>query len=345
MDNVYYGEELKRRLLTLRHLKATLNGTRDWVNMRCPLCGDSKKDPNKKRMYIKVKLKDGENSLFCCHNCNTIGPTESILPLLFDGDYEILSLAKSYGNELRKNPKYKYYKMTKRKDVKLDLPPNTEFNKDKIKYINKRLGIKLTNGDIRGYKIVIDFYDFLYMNRVENLTRDKRVCDKLETDYFGFLTLNNDYLVMRNIRNSEDKYMKRYEVYSIFGNDDTTKRMYIMPTEIDITQEIEINIAEGVFDILGVFHHIKNKETKNKLYVAVCGSGYESVIRYIISKYGVIFHKINIFSDSDKDVSYYRNIKRKLGKRVDGDITVYYNKIGKDYGVPKEEIDLKYVRI
>lgn len=337
------GRALTKKLLTLKHLKAQLNGSRTWVNMRCPFCGDSKKDKLKKRFYVKVDFKDNEMPIVYCHNCGIVMSVPDALPVLFPDEYELSSEFRAHSNRVRRSANAKKLDFIEKKKIVLKMPPNTKYNLDKINYINDRMGITLTKDDLYRFKIVVDLYDFLAMNCIKHLTRDKRVCDKLETDYIGFLTINNDIVNMRNIRDfKEDKIMKRYENYAIFDND-ISRRMFILSNSVDITRKIKIVIAEGVFDLMGIYNHVKNKELEDHIYIAVCGSGYDNALRYVISHYGVIFHEIEIYSDSDKPLSYYKDVKRRLGKRIEGNIKVFYNKNPKgDFGCKKEEIDIKY---
>jgi hypothetical protein len=143
-------------------------------------------------------------------------------------------------------------------------------------------------------------------------------------------------------RNTVNNSNKRYEKYPIFYSLDNTRQFYSIPNIIDILtpEYTEINIAEGVFDILGIFYHLKGGDRKNKIYVAVCGSGFNNVIKYLINL-GVFGNNIilNIYSDSDKEVSHYKYIKKNLSVWF-GEMNIYYNSIGKDYGVHEEKIKL-----
>lgn len=340
-----YSEYLADKLLSLRELKPSFTGDRKWIHMRCAFCGDSKYDRNKTRLYIKVGVEDGEIPIFYCHNCGVCGPIDKALPVLFPNDYEIESQTSLYYKHAKLNPKSKKFALTRKKKIVIKAPLAKQYNLEKIQYINNRLGIKLNMRDIIKYKIVIDLYQFLAENNIQSLTRDKRICDKFETDYVGFLTVNNEYINLRNFRDSynNDKYLKRYENYNIFDLADNTRRYYIIANEIDIMKDVEIHIAEGPFDILGVYNHIHNKDDKNKIYAAVCGSGYENVIKYIITEYGVLFNTIHIYSDNEpeKNISFYKKIQRNLGDRI-GEMRVYYNKLSKDFGVRKEQIDYYY---
>ena len=80
------------------------------------------------------------------------------------------------------------------------------------------------------------------------------------------------------------------------------------------------------------------------LYVAVCGAGFLSVLKYIISMGLTCNVDINIFSDADRAPYFYKNIKKELSPWVNS-INLYYNSKSKDYGVTRDEINLVKKRI
>ena len=119
-----------------------------------------------------------------------------------------------------------------------------------------------------------------------------------------------------------------------------------MPNKIDpFDNGIKtINIAEGVFDILGIYYNILNKYDYNTVYTAINGSGYLNVIKYILEQGLLCDVNVNIFSDADRAPDYYTNMIKTLAPFVN-DIRLFYNEIGKDYGVPKDQVRLKEVQI
>ena len=342
-----YCTKLTAKLLNLHHLRPVITVDRKWVNMRCPFCGDSKKDYNKKRFYVKVEPEEGELPYFHCFNCGVGGPIHMAISTLFESDYDMESETNIYYKKMALNPKAKKYRMMKRKEVVISKPIARDYNVEKIHYINKRLGINLTMRDIVKYKIIIDLYQFLSENKVSKLTRNKNITDKMETDYVGFLSANNNCINMRNFRdsNKQNKYLKRYENYSVFG-DDIVQKYYIISNTIDVMKDIDIIIAEGPFDIIGVYNHVYDKDDKNKIYVAVCGSGYLSLIKNLITDLGIIFCNIYIYSDNenDKDIEFYKELKERLGERINT-MRVFYNKLGKDFGVTKDRIRCYGIKI
>lgn len=70
------------------------------ANFRCPLCGDSKKDPNKTRGYF---FQSGESVKFKCQNCGAPGNVPSLLKQINPGLFDEY-VAECYLNK-KKKPK------------------------------------------------------------------------------------------------------------------------------------------------------------------------------------------------------------------------------------------------
>ena len=102
-----------------------------------------------------------------------------------------------------------------------------ELAKEKLKYINDRLGIKMTFKEALDNKIVFNLYELLGGNGVKYLTREQFVGDILQQNFLGFLSYDNGFINMRNIRKpgiiQYDKLDKRYINYNIFNNTDNSK--------------------------------------------------------------------------------------------------------------------------
>lgn len=69
-----FRERIKHRLPLLIERA----GSGNW-NFRCPLCGDSKKNPKKRRGYL---VEERDTLMFYCHNCNKSYPFDVFLRLL-----------------------------------------------------------------------------------------------------------------------------------------------------------------------------------------------------------------------------------------------------------------------
>jgi hypothetical protein len=342
--NVDYSDKLYR---ALKNRSVCIDRRRydGFIITRCPFCGDSIKNRNKGHLYIKVVIAEGEVSWYKCHKCGTKGLTDSYLfglLSIYDDELEFLRkvndtvASKQYGKlGLRDN---------KIKPIKILPPLNNAFTKAKIKYINKRIGISLTQKDIEKFKLVFNLRDFLDYNNIKNITRDNKIITNLDESYVGFLSAKSEFINFRIIDdNLIDKYNQRYENYNIFDLHDNTRRFITIKDKIDIMKNITIKTCEGPFDLMGIYKNVCDEESKNTIYVANMGMSPESVMFYYIRK-GVIFNKLQIYADKGVSLDYYRDLKQnKLGYKYKGNIEVFYNdfKDKKDFGVPKEEIKLK----
>lgn len=320
------------------------------VVVRCPFCGDGR-TPNKGHMYIKLDTsREDEPILYMCQKCTESGIlTPSIMRTLGLNDLGVNSNLMEFNTRVKKNRR----KVLGIKDNSYDFitprpDPNDPYNIKKLTYINSRLGLHLTFDDWVKYKTIFNLAHFFKVNRIENMTVNLNRARLLNTNYVGLLTVRNDFINFRNLY--EDSNL-RYDKYRIFDELDNSRKFYTIPNEIDLltTETITINMAEGTFDIHGVFHHIMNGETHNQIYVAVCGSAFTSVLKYFIQM-GVIGNVVvNIFSDNNHKLNFYKPMKKELSQWV-REFNVYYNTIldkkGKsDYGVPKEQIEIVKTRL
>jgi hypothetical protein len=308
------------------------------IAVRCIFCGDSKKNKRITRLYIKINTEDNEPILFHCFNC----PVEGILTPQVLREFDIRDLELSSELLTYNNAISKYTKGIIKKDneinIKIPVYNNIDARLEKKKnYIEDRLGIKLSFDELYKLKTIFNLYDFIEINKIEEFTMAMNYCDNIDENYIGFLSTRNEFINFRNIISDDHRYIK----YSIFKNLDNTRRFYTIPNKIDIltNNKITINIAEGVFDILGVYYNITERETHNMIYAAVCGAGYISVIKYFIEK-GIFGNvDLHIYSDSDMDIDFYRNALDKKRIWIDN-IKVFYNEKRKDFGVPKDNIKI-----
>lgn len=315
------------------------------VSIRCPFCGDSRKHEDSTHFYVKVNMKEDTPVLFMCHLCDTSGIlTPSVLRSLEINDLSLNSGLLIYNKTAMKNMKHQIG--VTNNEFNFEVPvadANDERNIFKKEYYEKRLGIKTTFEELAELKTIFKLGQFLHHNEIEKITVSKEKGQALHDDYMGFLTAKNEFINFRKVYESK---FKRYEKYSIFQNLDNTRKFYTIPNQVDLlsTKKITINIAEGVFDIHGIYYHLYEKEKKNMIYAAVCGAGYISVIKYFI-KMGVFDNvDLNIYSDDDRHPSYYKPVVRELSPWVDN-INLFYNEKSKDYGVTKQEIKIVKKRI
>ena len=336
MSQLY--ETLKKRL---RVCKLNSSGTE--VCVRCPFCLDSIKDPFKGHMYIE----NNPPFRYFCQRCNASGRVNiKFLNKLGVEDFRIYKEIEKAGVEYSKKIKIKYgsdLSFLNNKDIKFPI-----YNKnDKIKneYIESRLGIKIEAEDIEKYKIVYNLNDFLNLNNltsiinknIKNFNFMKNV-ETINKNCVGFLSQDKSTIIFRSLDKNKTGY--RYNNFTIFPELDS-KKTYMLSNEINLAnKEFDIIITEGIFDIIGVFNHIYDKKMKdNTIYLANAGKSYV-VTANLLKKLSILNSNIYIYSDGDVDTSFYKELmKQEIYYGCNG-LNIYYNQIGKDFGVSKEEIKL-----
>lgn len=336
MDNKEFKLELIREVLdTIKPSGYKHNQ----LAVRCPFCGDSKKDPSHYHLNIRINPEDNQPLMFRCLRCETTG--------LFNG--ELLAMLGHASTEYSMNLS-KYNRMscksngiiTTKKGVNMKLPELTITDNilKKHEYLENRLGLKLDIQEMNKKKVVYDFVGLMKHNNFKKLNGSTEKIISLNNDHIGFLSAKNDFINFRDITGKN----KRYYIYKVINTIDTTGKFYIMPNQINpFSDDIKtINIAEGVFDIFGVYYHLFNGHDDNMIYAAINGAGYLNVLKYIMNCGILCDVDVNIFSDADRSPDYYKNMIKQISPFVNN-IRLFYNSIGKDYGVPANQIKLKEI--
>ena len=111
--------------------------------------------------------------------------------------------------------------------------------------------------------------------------------------------------------------------------------VYVIKRPIDPYQTINVCVCEGVMDAIGLYYH---SDVNNTLIIACMGRGYLNGIKYAIDA-GIFGDSVNvrIYKDSDVENVKIPMIHRMLFKSI----TIYQNTIGKDFGVPANQIEIE----
>lgn len=311
----------------------------DQYKARCELCGDSSTNISKKRFYVKFNFED--DSIPIEYNCFNCGESGALTPKVLrefnvynlNLNSGLISLNKTYDKKKGKK------KLTDKLDYKVPLYDDSKgIYRDKLKCFNNRMGLKLDYKDLQHLKAVFDFSSFIKYNEIDKVNINKNDAIVIEKDYLGFLTTMNDCIMYRNIRDNKNPKHFKYKI----EKDVESFKFYTIPSQIDILskREININISEGVYDILGVYYHINKCNNVNHIYAAVTGASYNSVLEYFFDK-GVFGSNVivNIYSDDDKKINWYKKLINR-NKLWYGNINIYYNRLNKDCGTTKKNIDL-----
>lgn len=331
--------EVKKRLLALPNAKLA-GSTKSEVQLFCPFC---KMDTTHGHFYVSVDINDPGPMMFHCFKCEMSGYLNSeTLHMLNIHDLKLGGNLRAFNNNLPKTNTNKSNLLTN--NISFKIPDyNEERDLNKKIYLESRMGTKFSEEELKRLKVIFSFGEFIRTNNITKLTCDNNRANMLHNDFIGFLTTKNEFINFRDASNKYDK-KHRYYKYNIFNSLDNTKKFYTIPNEIDLlsTDDINIVMAEGIFDITSIYANVFNRETKNIVYAAMCSSGYTNVIKYFL-QLGLVGSNIHlhIFSDKDRNLDFYRkNVLNEGIKEWISDVTIYYNATQgeKDFGVPKDKI-------
>ena len=316
------------------------------ITKRCHICGDSR-DRTARHMYIGLN-KQGV-LVYNCFKCGASGLVDgAFFRSLGCFNTDMMQIC----NENNKKSVTYQEQSSKRKFIKNKSPilsyreaPETA---KKVAYISNRLGYNFSLEDLARFKIVLNLYDYINANTIGTLTRNKEICDLIDQFFIGFLSLDNAYINMRRLvpENKLPSFIdERYINYNIYGFQDNSRRYYVIPTNIDICQKIKIHIAEGVFDILGVYLNT-DADKNNAIFASIGGKSYMSLTKFFMLEYGFMNFELHIYVDNDVDNFEIQKIAN-LVKPVGVEIFMHRNLFQgeKDYGVRRENIIDKVVRL
>ena len=319
---------------------------------RCPFCGDSQKNFNTGHLYIRINVEDNFPMVYNCFKCNESGIVDSeFLSVMDIGSSELKASLINMNKNCDNQSSHKFLNGDNNIVFDYELP-EVDRN-EKIKYIEKRLDVKLSDKDIKKMKIITSLKDFLLLNKIDKIPCDTRVANNIEDHYVGFLTFGSSHILFRDISERE-KY--RWIKYPITKESNSCRAFYSIESSIDILsdEKIIINLCEGVLDGLSLYKNL-GYNGENVLNIAVCGKHYVGILTKLLNM-GLVGDNVelNIFADNDEDfndknnrptdIAYFKRIMKKV-RYLYGSVNVYYNTIGKDIGVGKEKIKLKRYRL
>lgn len=318
---------------------------------RCPFCGDSDNE-NTGHLYIRINPSDNLPIVYHCFKCESKGimKEETLLALdIHDVGLKSGLMTLNHTSDRMDNKNL----MNETKSISFDYQLPEIKRGPKIAYIEDRLGVHLSDDDLIKMKVITSLREFLILNDIKTLTCPNEDAYRFEDHFVGFLTYGNSHILLRDISNN-DRY--RWVKYPITEDSRANRIFYVMSMEIDpmTTEDITINLAEGVFDTLSICHNLGYNE-KNVINICVSGKYYDKILLFLLDL-GLVGSNItiNVFSDNDAifnkksvkgtSLEHYQKVLKNF-KYLYGEINVFYNLINKDCGVPKEKICLKKFKL
>lgn len=320
---------------------------------RCPFCGDSSKDMNKGHLYLKINMEDNSSIIYHCFKCEASGVLgEDSLSAFGIDDPNLKSNIITLNKTSDKYSQQLMLQQQKMLSFDYEIPPIKR--NEKVAYIENRVGKTLSDEDLQEMKLVCSFRDFLIHNNIKNIMCNNYMATMINQYYVGFLSFGNSHILFRDITNTQKIRWIKYPI-----TPESKQNRIFYSTQLSIsrmtTDPVNINLAEGILDIISVKHNLGYSST-NDINIAVSGKSYDKILLFLIDMGFVGSNvSVNIFSDNDAQYNHKKNnipttvewYKEKLKnyKHVFHSIHVYYNLLGKDVGVPKEQISLKKFKI
>jgi hypothetical protein len=219
------------------------------------------------------------------------------------------------------------------------------YSKHNLDYFNKRfnsdISLEELNSKFRG---ICDVPKFLYDqgDSISDSAKHLAPLDGFSLEQsIGFLSADGTYLICRNTAENDSKI--RYRNIRLERSDDVSaSKSYQISGQLDImTEQPKLVMTEGIFDIIGIYlaKYKGTPEEENTIFAAGCGKSYEELMRKYMKK-GFLDMDVAIYSDTDVDIEFFKKMRATNPIVSKFPMTVYYNKLSKDVGVPKEQIDL-----
>jgi hypothetical protein len=233
------------------------------------------------------------------------------------------------------------YRGSKTIDVVIPPPRKIDNTIRKIKYMNKRIGFVVPLEDYGKFKLVFSIKEFLRINNIPIASKYERVIDLYERDYIGWLSVKNEYLILRDIT-GKNKY--RYVKYNLFGIQSNAHSFFTVQNGINTISQnpIRFVVAEGPFDIMSIVYNIFGGIQADHIFMSTNHGAFLNPLLYYINK-GLVGSNIyiDIYRDSDSIMDY--SLLKNQMKIYTKNFRVYQNSIGKDFGVPKGEFEIERV--
>jgi len=285
----------------------------------CPWC-EYPEDKDHYHMYISI-----EAPIFHCFHasCEQKGNLRKLLRKIQGHDISDTFIDKKALDEAKKRQKVFEDKEVENSDI---FVPKIEQDKflEKNLYFRKRMKFfNVFTSLVKG--LIFDINKFIDLNQIPVGEKLFRIRDYLHSNFIGFLTDNNSTVIIRNIYYSHDFRFYKLKIqetnfldyYKLQGNDFNSNT---------------IVLGEGIFDIFGEhnFDTINIKD-KVKLYASSLSANYTALIKSIVFHEQIFRPDVIILSDRGIPKYKYHNLK-KYNSHIINSLTVYYNKVGKDFG-------------
>ena len=285
----------------------------------CPYC-EYPKEKDHYHMYISI-----EAPIFHCFHagCEQKGNLRKLLRKIQGHDISDAFVDKKALDQAKKRKQVFEDKEVEQHNLIIPkLNPDKNLMKDL--YLKKRLKFSnIFTSLIKG--LIYDINKFIDINQIPVGEKLFRIRDFLHSNFIGFLTEHNSTVIMRNTDDSQD-----FRFYKMIIQESNFLDYYKL--QGNAFNSNTIVLAEGIFDIFGehIFDTIGIKD-KVKLYASALSSNYTALVKSIVFHEQIFRPNVVILSDRGIPKYKYEQLK-KYNSHIINSLTVYYNKVGKDFG-------------
>lgn len=311
------------------------------ISIRCPYCGDSKRNPRATHMGVKfMPTTQYPVPAYHCFKCDESGSING----RFLKDVGIDNVVIKKYLKYRKSSVYKSTPVIKEVSFsKSTYEYNFRYLKDseQYKYLSERFKMEFDEDDIKRFKVILDpngFLDNLY--RGLSKAERKEIEPKIDLSrHIGFLTQDGNQAVFRAVNKDVEP-----RFYNMTIKETDYRKLYIIDNEIDVkANKFNFVLTEGVFDLIGVYKHFykDSNQLSNTIFVAALGKSFQEPINRLIQG-GFLNFDIFLFSDSSDDVDLDFYIELFKNPYIDEIHVANNTKAGeKDFGVSLDRIEFE----
>lgn len=293
------------------------------ISIRCPYCGDSKKDLTKKRFYISKT-----QPTFICFNCGRKGNIQRLF-----NDYGV-SITNENKNEYFNNSinintyDAEYY--TRKNNISYS-SFNNDMTNEQFEYFKKRfIDFSKNDFDFLSEKIIYNI-DYIWKNIEHNKIYDEKWLSSQYKDLknsIGFITYNNNKIAFRNLNKNLDF---RYKNFSLTNEDYFSDyfSFYTPKYENNFSKPFSIVVAEGSFDILNIY--LKNLQDDADFYISSQSNNYSMIIKFLLTNTNKSWFNIYFYIDTDYNVKNLDNFYF-FNKKYINTMNIFFNSNNKDFG-------------
>lgn len=295
------------------------NNNRTELITKCPEC-ETKSIKKHGHLYISVA-----EPKMNCFRCSFKG---SVIKLL--RKYKIEPTKYISPVEYEKIKNFKYVEKQENYEIyQYNIDEKTDLDKEKIDYLNKRIGYDINTQNIPN--IIFDIDKFVEENNFNHI-KEKYKSDwkQIKTDYIWFLTNRGTQLVGRSVKEDSESNKRHYKIY--LHNKPMYKDFYGFKSKpFSYDENNYLIMSEGIFDILCSFKNKNLAKIKEKANLWVCclSRYYDNTILSVLDFYKLPSIHVIILSDRDELPNEYKKLKYKPEVLS---YNIFYNKTGKDFG-------------